>query len=124
MKPPPPPSDDLGGHRHIAFVWHLTGTPWPQTDGGDLVWCSPYARFAPSFNTLYLFQVHRQSYHFVQQVTMSGAACPPRRRLAVNGWYVLDDGVQAERLGERGEAGFAARLRGGDGFFQTWDCSA
>ena len=117
--------DDLGGRRHIAFVWHLTGAPWRQTDGGDFVWCSPYARFAPSFNTLYLFQVHPQSYHFVQQVTASGEkAAGPRRRLAVNGWYILEDSAQAERLGEQGEAGYAARVRGGGEFFQTWDCSA
>ena len=70
---------------------------WDETQGGDFVWCEPYTRFPPTRNTLYLFRVHDGSYHFVQQVVAPApredvdAAAGKPRRLAVNGWYVLDE---------------------------------
>ena len=102
------PHNDLGRGRHIAFVWHLalcgraSGHPsddgtWDQRLGGDFVWCEPYHRFPPSPNALYLFRVHDASHHFVQQVVaqppadLSDEGFTRARRLALNGWFVLDE---------------------------------
>ncbi len=92
------PHSDMGRGRRIAFVWHVT-PEWDERDGGDLVWCSPYRRFKPSANTMYLFKVSDDSMHFVQTVyarprsttardAIGDGVEPDRKRLAVNGWFV------------------------------------
>ena len=114
------PHSDVGHGRRIAFIWHLTES-WDERDGGDLVWCSPYARFAPTPNTLYLFEVSDDSMHFVQPVYRRLEMSSPhdassdqnagawleehegrrqknaleldgRKRLAINGWFVAKSG--------------------------------
>lgn len=95
---------------------------WDERRGGDLVWCEPYQRFAPRHNTLYLFRVHEGSMHFVQPIARNSmidadsntrSADGGRKRLAVNGWFVLDDysassgkdgGTLESRLDEAGHA--------------------
>jgi hypothetical protein len=110
---------EMRTRRFFAYVWHLsppcvretgmeTGS-WDETLGGDLIWLEPFHRFAPTSNTLYLFRVHRKSYHFVAPVfnhssrdtressgggegrgtsvaTGDTARC---KRLAINGWFHL-----------------------------------
>ena len=46
-----------------------------------------------------------------------------KRRLAINGWYVVDVQEEEElaRLHTRGEEQHAARLREGGALFRTWD---
>jgi len=101
------PHCDLGDLRRVAFVWHLTGE-WDERSGGDLVWCSPHRRFAPSFNTLFLFPVHGASHHFVQPV----AAGTPRahRRLAINGWFCCEDEAWEAAVGSAGLSEAAVQM--------------
>ena len=115
------PHNDRGRRRHIAFVWHVCNADaeWDERCGGDFVWCEPYLRFRPSSNSLYLFRVHESSMHFVQNVwceTVDHMAptepqapeakpegvqqsAPPAqpKRLAVNGWFVLDEAQPADK---------------------------
>lgn len=87
------PHNDTGAGRHVAFIHHLT-KDWDDTWGGDMVWCSPYGAFAPSFNTLFLFKVSDDSFHFVNQVTEYAR----HKRLCVNGWFVVDDPAMEAKL--------------------------
>ena len=80
------PHSDLtawnGEHRQVAFIWHLTKN-WRPTWGGDLFWCPKNRYIPPSFNTLLLFNVGKDSLHFVTQVSPFAQA----KRLAINGWW-------------------------------------
>ena len=100
------PHTDAGHGRAIAFVYHLA-TDWDDAWGGDLVWCSPFGSFEPTFNTLYLFEVTDLSHHFVQPVTEYAAS----KRLALNGWFVVDGDRTAAYIA--GAEAHAARLRAG-----------
>jgi hypothetical protein len=75
---------DLGGPecRQVAFIWHLT-RGWQPGWGGDLYWCPADRYLAPSFNTLILFAIGRQTRHFVTTVAPHATG----KRLAVNGWW-------------------------------------
>jgi hypothetical protein len=109
------PHNDFGRRRHIAFIWHLLpGGEWDECCGGDLVWCEPYFRFRPVHNCLYLFRVHDASMHFVQPVVAEASldrqhAGSASKRLAVNGWFVLEPSAdeQEARTAEP-EAGVGA----------------
>ena len=98
------PHSDAGGGRHVAFVWHLS-EDWDAAWGGDLVWCAPFATMPATFNTLYLFKVSDASHHFVSPVTEYAAG----RRLAVNGWFVVDDARERALL-DAANADHAARV--------------
>jgi hypothetical protein len=71
-----------GEFRQLAFVWHLT-KDWQPTWGGDLFWCPANVYLPPTFNSLILFTVGRQSHHFVTQVSSYSRS----KRLAINGWW-------------------------------------
>ena len=68
--------------RQVAFIWHLTKN-WQHNWGGDLFWCPRTLYVPPSFNTLLLFNVGRNSHHFVTQVSPYAQS----KRLAINGWW-------------------------------------
>lgn len=78
-------------YRHVAFIWHLTKNWQPQW-GGDLFWCPRTLYIPPSFNTLLLFNVGKNSSHFVTQVSPYAQS----KRLAINGWW-----TGTENNGER-----------------------
>jgi hypothetical protein len=71
-----------GDTRQLAFVWHLTRN-WHPTWGGDFFWCPASRYLSPTFNTLLLFTVGWESYHFVTHVSPYARS----KRLAVNGWW-------------------------------------
>jgi len=81
-----PHTDDVGrdrsAERQVAFVWHLA-PGWRSEWGGALFWCPRNLYLAPSFNTLVLFNVAPDSYHFVTPVSPYAGA----KRLAINGWW-------------------------------------
>ena len=99
-----PPHTDWVGQRTVAFVWHLS-EDWDAAWGGDLVWCAPFATMPATFNTLYLFKVSDASHHFVSPVTEYAAG----RRLAVNGWFVVDEARERALL-DAATADHAARV--------------
>jgi len=68
--------------RQVAFVWHLT-RDWRPEWGGELYWCPAGHYLTPSYNTLNLFNVSRNSMHFVTPVSPMSRA----KRLAINGWW-------------------------------------
>jgi Rps23 Pro-64 3,4-dihydroxylase Tpa1-like proline 4-hydroxylase len=74
--------DGSGERRQLAMVWHLT-RDWQPRWGGDFYWCPAGRYVAPSFNTLLLFTVRRESAHFVTAVTPRARG----KRLAINGWW-------------------------------------
>ena len=81
------PHSDLVGagtreNREVAMVWHLT-RDWRPGWGGDFYWCPALRYIAPTFNTLLLFTVRRDSVHFVTAVAPHAQG----KRLAVNGWW-------------------------------------
>lgn len=80
------PHTDLKKHgseiRQVAFVWHLTKN-WQPNWGGDLFWCPKNHYISPSFNTLILFSVSKESFHFVTPVSPYAQS----KRLAINGWW-------------------------------------
>jgi Rps23 Pro-64 3,4-dihydroxylase Tpa1-like proline 4-hydroxylase len=71
-----------GEQRQVAFVWHLA-RGWRSEWGGALFWCPGNVYLAPTFNTLVLFTVGPNSYHFVSQVSPYAQG----KRLAINGWW-------------------------------------
>lgn len=81
-----PHSDNVttGAHfiRQLAFVWHLS-KDWRSEWGGALYWCPRSSYLAPSFNTLYLFNVGPESTHFVTTVSPYAQG----KRLTINGWW-------------------------------------
>lgn len=78
--------------RQVAFIWHLTKN-WQRDWGGDLFWCPRILYVPPSFNTLLLFNVGKNSTHFVTQVSPYAQS----KRLAINGWWtgMMNDGALA-----------------------------
>jgi Rps23 Pro-64 3,4-dihydroxylase Tpa1-like proline 4-hydroxylase len=85
-----PHSDRVGAGtsecRQVAFVWHLT-KEWRPDWGGELFWCPAGHYLTPAFNTLNLFNVTRDSMHFVTPVSPYAQA----KRLAINGWWTGPD---------------------------------
>lgn len=82
-----------GEQRQVAFVWNLS-QGWQPDWGGEFFWC-PEARTVPSaFNTLLLFNVERNSQHFVTVVAPHARA----KRLAISGWWTGPCDGKAESL--------------------------
>jgi hypothetical protein len=79
------PHSDAGHQRTVAFIWHLS-RGWDPRWGGHLVWCTPITSLAPTYNTLYLFRVGPESYHFVTPVARNAVG----KRLTINGWWRTD----------------------------------
>jgi hypothetical protein len=69
-------------YRQVSFVWHLTKN-WQSNWGGELFWCPRNRYLSPSFNTLVLFTIGRDSWHFVTPVSPYAQS----KRLAINGWW-------------------------------------
>ena len=69
-------------NRQVAFVWHLA-KDWRSEWGGALFWCPRNLYLAPRFNTLVLFNVGPDSFHFVTTVSPYAES----KRLTVNGWW-------------------------------------
>ena len=69
-------------YRQVAFVWHLTKN-WQHNWGGDLFWCPTNRYLTPTFNTLLLFTVGKNSLHFVTPVSPYAQS----KRLAISGWW-------------------------------------
>ena len=86
--------------RQVAFVWHLA-KHWQSEWGGALFWCPKSVYLPPVFNTLVLFNVGPDSYHFVTEVSPYAQG----KRLAVNGWWTgrtptgADVRTEPEQLG-------------------------
>lgn len=83
--------------RQVAMVWHLT-RDWQPGWGGDFYWCQAGRYLSPSFNTLLLFTVNRESAHFVTTVSPHATG----KRLAINGWWTGSSGT--EHCGDAPEA--------------------
>lgn len=84
------PHSDYADERAVAYVWHLTWD-WHPSWGGAFYWPfevdGHHGYHHPSYNTLMLFSVTRQSQHLVTLVT-DRAQDPEYKRLAWNGWYL------------------------------------
>jgi len=75
-------SDEGGTNRQVAFVWHLT-KDWQRNWGGALYWCKTNRYIPPSFNSLILFNVGKDSFHHVTTVSPYAQS----KRLAISGWW-------------------------------------
>ena len=83
------PHNDKVYGRDVAVVWHLS-EGFEEKDGGGMIWCNPFHKLAPKFNSLTMFLVTDCSNHFVEPVfagTSDDDAARPKR-LAINGWFV------------------------------------
>lgn len=80
------PHHDRFMSRSVAYVWHLTKN-WDPSWGGHLVWCSPMISINPAFNTLIVFRVTNESFHFVSPV----APYAQGKRMTINGWWSRSD---------------------------------
>ena len=76
------PHADAGAKRSVSFVWNLSKS-WQREWGGHFFWCSPPTNLVPAFNTLLLFRVTSDSYHFVCPISPKAEA----KRLAISGWW-------------------------------------
>jgi len=97
------PHDDAvsnadGENRQVAFVWHLA-KEWRSEWGGALFWCPRSACVPPQFNSLILFNVGKDSVHFVTTVSPDAQG----KRLTINGWWKGPDptGKRHDRISER-----------------------
>jgi len=68
--------------RQVTFIWYLARN-WSAKWGGEFFWCSGNQYITPTFNSLLMFLVTKESYHFVTQVTPFAQA----KRLAITGWW-------------------------------------
>lgn len=68
--------------RRVAFIWNLT-KEWQADWGGEFFWCRTGKSVMPAFNSLLLFNVARESMHFVTMVAPHAKG----KRLAVSGWW-------------------------------------
>jgi hypothetical protein len=76
------PHTDADDGRSLAYIWYLS-KDWRPEWGGNLVWCPTGATVAPTFNTLVLFKVTRESLHTVTPVSSFAHG----QRFSVNGWW-------------------------------------
>lgn len=106
------PHTDAVGHdgavRQVAFIWHLA-RGWRPEWGGALYWCPRDLYLAPAFNTLVLFAVGPESYHFVTPVSPYATG----KRLAINGWWTGSPAAAAAPAGAAAYAGPERLVPGG-----------
>jgi hypothetical protein len=76
------PHNDDGGWRALTYVWYLC-RPWVPGWGGHLVWCQTGAMLTPGFNMLLLFEVTKESLHFVSPVAEHAQGS----RIDIHGWW-------------------------------------
>jgi 2OG-Fe(II) oxygenase superfamily len=79
-------SDGTSENRQVAFIWHLA-KKWRPEWGGALFWCPRSVYLAPVFNSLVLFNVGPDTYHFVTAVSPYALG----KRLTINGWWTGSD---------------------------------
>ena len=80
--------DDCLEDRKIAYIYNLSKN-FTETDGGTLQFFSVREKhpvkiaksIVPTFNTLILFTVTRESFHQVQEITSN------KKRLTLAGWF-------------------------------------
>lgn len=71
--------------RVLTFNYYLTKN-WKAEWGGNLVWKKPHSVITPKFNTLVLFNVTTNSYHWVEPVLRD----TENKRLSITGWYLQE----------------------------------
>jgi hypothetical protein len=76
------PHSDHDSTRSVAFVWCLT-RDWDARWGGHLFWCATGTHVKPTFNTLVLFRVSRETMHLVCPVSPFARS----RGLTIDGWW-------------------------------------
>jgi hypothetical protein len=86
--------DYIGTTRDARPGWLISATYYLSDDqfsgtkhGGNLIWCAPFQRISPDFNTLVLYRVSRQSWHVVQPVVNKS---PDSRGISF--WYKMPGG--------------------------------
>ena len=90
-----------GVRRRVAFILHMA-SQWDPSFGGDLVMLNPLTPIAPIYNSITLFPVNSNSFHFVAPVAHN-VPFPKFKRLAVSGWFLskkLDEALFMESLGD------------------------
>jgi Rps23 Pro-64 3,4-dihydroxylase Tpa1-like proline 4-hydroxylase len=71
--------------RVLTFNYYLS-KGWSEDWGGNLVWKKPHKVITPDFNTLVLFNVTTNSYHWVDPVLKDTV----NKRLSITGWYLQE----------------------------------
>mmetsp|Transcript_160270 Transcript_160270/g.284006 ORF Transcript_160270/g.284006 Transcript_160270/m.284006 type:complete len:346 (-) Transcript_160270:138-1175(-) len=88
--------------RLLSATYHLSDDKFRGSKhGGNLIWCTPFQRISPDFNTLVLFRVSRQSWHALQPVVNKS---PSSRGISI--WYKMPGGEDVLKA---------------DKFAQDWD---
>jgi len=77
--------------RLLSATYYLSDDEFHGSkDGGNFIWCTPFKRVSPDFNTLVLFPVSRQSWHVVQPVLRKSPASR-----GINFFYDMAGGEEA-----------------------------
>ena len=90
-----------GVRRRVAFILHMA-SQWDPSFGGELIMLNPLTPIAPIYNSITLFPVNSNSFHFVAPVAHN-VPYPKFKRLAVSGWFQskkLDEALFMESLGD------------------------
>ena len=87
-------SDHHKKKRRLAYIVHMTKN-FDYNYGGDLIFFNPVYHLHPEFNSMTLFSVEQDSWHFVSPVAKT---CPEdRKRLAYSGWFTSSDFVDINK---------------------------
>ena len=74
--------------RRLAYIVHMTKN-FNFDYGGDLIFLNPVYHMHPEFNSMTIFSVEQDSWHFVSPVA---STCPKdQKRLAYSGWFTSGD---------------------------------
>lgn len=61
--------------RLLSAIYHLSDDEFRGSrHGGNLLWCAPFQRISPEFNSLVLFRVSRQSWSVLQPIVNKNPA--------------------------------------------------
>jgi len=113
-----PYTDFVGGRnkRRLAFVIHMT-KDWNTDLGGDLVFTNPTYHIPPGFNTMTIFPVSQDAWHFVSPVARH---CPKdMKRMTLSGWWTSTNLEEvknrfAEDENRKRQMSFAMNVNGRD----------
>ena len=80
-----PHKDDLPGRMLTTTLYLSEDSFKAARDGGSFVWCQPYMKLQPRFNSLNMFRVSSRSWHSVEPLRSDFTPT----RLAMSTWYTM-----------------------------------
>ena len=80
-----PHKDDLPGRMLTTTLYLSEDSFKAARDGGSFVWCQPYMKLQPRFNSLNMFRVSSRSWHSVEPLRSDFTPT----RFAMSTWYTM-----------------------------------